>query len=158
MAAHTCKIEGYEEVEDEIKKLRLRKLTYTIFEISRLDPVELHVKASGGMDISSDLRRTPSEKELLNIFTECKSQLSENRASFIAYNFGYYNEKANYRELIMLNSFIPEGEGLRKKIAMSSNVAAIQNSLQIPIHIESHELDEFGFERLKTECLYIQRK
>lgn len=151
-------IKGYEKVHGEVQRVRTRKLTYTIFEIGSVDPVELIVKTSGGIDGSVDLRSTPSEQELVEIFEECKSQLIESKAFFVVYNFGYYNEKRNYREMIMLISFIPEQEGLRKKIAMASNMATLLNLLEIPIHIQSDELSEFTFDRLERECLSIQRK
>lgn len=158
MSISTCPIKGYKDVEAEISKIRSRKLTYTIFEVCKVDPVELRVSTSNGIDNSFNLRSTPSEKELLSVFDQCKSQLKESSASFIAYNFGYYSENNNYREMIMLVSFIPENVNLRHKIAMTSNTAALQSALQIPVHLEAHELDDFTFTRLMSECVSIQRK
>jgi len=158
MSTAVTSIRGYDKVEEEVLRIRTRKLTYTIFEVNSIDPVELEVKASGGLDCSTDLRSTPSENDLVAVFDECKAQLSECKALFVVYNFGYYNEKKSYRELIMFVSFIPEEESLRKKIAMTSNIAKLQNMLQIPVHIQSHELEEFTFDRLMGECLSIQRK
>lgn len=158
MANILSQIGGFEKVQDEIYKIRTRKLTFTIFEISKVDPVELYVEVSGGIDSSDNLRSTPTEEELLEIFNKCKSSLDESKSCFIAYNFGYYTQNGNYRELIMLISFIPESVNLRNKIAMTSNTAAIQNALEIPIHVQAHELEDFTFKRLMSECMSIQRK
>lgn len=158
MAINVSPIKGYDEVNDEVSKIKSRKLTYTIFEISQVDPVELRVEISGGVDCSSDLRVTPSEEDLNKTFEECKKNLGETNASFVVYNFGYYTEKKNYREMMMLVSFIPENANLRKKIAMASNTSVLRNSLEMPVYIETHESNEFTFSRLKQECLSIQRK
>ncbi len=38
MASNTCPIDGFDKVEDEVSKVRSRKLTYAIFEINQIDP------------------------------------------------------------------------------------------------------------------------
>lgn len=158
MSQSHCSIQGFEEVEKETSKVKLHKTTYTIFHVSQIDPVKIQVVFSGGIDTSQNVRSTPSEQEIHETFEECRSKLKETNCCFILYNFGYYNDKNNYREMIVLISFIPEEVNLRSKIAMTSNTAVLQNSLQIPVHIEVHELEDFTFERFKSECSSIHRK
>lgn len=151
-------IRGFDGVEEEVQKIKAHKGTYTIFEVSQIDPVALHVVYSDGIDNSGDLRSTPAEEELQKIFESCRSKVFPDRSYFIVYDFGYYNEKNNYRSMMILVSYIPESVNLRNKIAMSSNTAAILSALQIPMHIEAHEMIEFSYQRLKADCSSIQRK
>lgn len=151
-------IQGYDSVKEELKKLKTRKITFVIFEISQIDPVQLRVLSTGGIDSSSNLHSTPDEALLKETFENCKKQLMPTKASFVAYNFGYYNDKNNYREMVMLVSYIPEDVNLRHKIAMTTNTAVLQNTLNIPLLVEAHELDDFCFKRFFDKCLSIQRE
>lgn len=149
---------GFDAVEQEVLKIKTHKGTYTIFEVSQNDPVTLRVVYSDGMDTSDDLRFIPAEDELQKIFESCKARISPERSYFIVYDFGYYNEKNNYRSMMILVSYIPESVSLRSKITMSSNTAVILSALQIPMHIEAHEIADFSYRRLKADCSSIQRK
>lgn len=153
-----CSIKGYQQVEQEVVNVRTHKKTYTIFEISQIDPVELKVVASGGLDTSVDVRKTPEKEVLLNIFNECKSILKQDRPCFIVYSFGYYKEKNSYREMVLFISFIPEEANLRHKIAMTSNTSVLQGHLNTPMQIGIHELEDFDYDSMKKECMYVQRK
>lgn len=151
-------IRGFDDVEKEVLRIKARKGTYTIFEVSQIDPVALHVVSSNGIDSSGDLRSIPAEEELQRMFETCKSKISSDKSYFIVYDFGYYNEKNNYRSMMVLVSYIPESVNLRNKIAMSSNTAVLLSALQIPMHIEAHEMVDFSYRRLKADCSSIQRK
>lgn len=151
-------IQGYDEVKKEIMDIKIHKKTFTVFEVSSITPVGLVVVVSGGIDSSGDLRSTPSPQLLDDTFNACRASLNTSKPCFIAYNFGYYNEKNNYREMIVLISFIPENADLRNKIAMASNTTALRNALQIPTFFQIDELEEFTFAGLMNECSSIQRK
>lgn len=153
-----CSIEGYSQVEPEVLGVRTHKKTFAIFEISQIDPVALKVVASGGIDTSVDVRATPTQEELENVFSECKKFLKKESPCFIVYNFGYYNEKNCYREMVLFISFIPDVSNLRYKIAMTSNTSVLQGFLNTPMHIGIYEMEDFEYENLKKECSTIQRK
>ncbi|KAM0680812.1 hypothetical protein GINT2_001086 [Glugoides intestinalis] len=158
MIQSTDIIQGYDEVEKEIMDIKIHKKTFTIFEVSSTSPVSLVVIVSGGIDSSGDLRSTPTPELLNDTFNSCRASLSTVNPCFIAYNFGYYNEKNNYREMIVLISFIPENADFRNKIAMASNTAALRSSLQISTLFQIDDLAEFTFKGLMNECSSIQRK
>ena len=153
-----CAIPGYSQVEPEVLGVRTHKKTFTIFEISQLDPVALQVVASGGIDTSANVRAILSEEELKNIFEDCRNLLKKEKPCFVVYNFGYYNDKNCYREMLLFVSFIPDFSNLRYKIAMTSNTSVLQGFLNTPMHIGIYDLEDFEYENFKKECSNIQRK
>ena len=153
-----CTIQGYSQVEPEVLGVRTHKKTYAVFEISQLDPVALQIVASGGLNTSVDIRITPGKEDLTRIFEECKTKLKKDSPCFVVYNFGYYNDKNCYREMVLFISFIPEEANLRNKIAMTSNTSILQGYLNTPMHIGIHEFEDFSYENFEQECSNIQRK
>lgn len=153
-----CAIQGYSQVEPEVLAVRTHKKSFVIFEINKLDPVALKIVASGGLDTSVDVRATPAKEDLRRVFEECKQLLKNDKPCFIVYNFGYYNDKNCYREMLLFISFIPEDANLRNKIAMTSNTSVLQGFLNTPMHIGIYELEDFEYENFKKECATIQRK
>lgn len=154
----THPIPGLDAAREEIMKIKAHKLSYTIFEISQLDPVAFRVVHSDGLKDRRDHRALVTQDELLKTFDACKSKMQPKQSYFIAYDFGYYNELNNFREMVVLISFVSESENLRKKIIMASNTSEIQKHLDLSMLVEIHDFNDLTYEKLKSECAMIQRK
>lgn len=154
---NSLEIKGLRSVESAIKDIKSHKSTYIVFDFDNIDPVQIRVLSVGGIDTSSNIRATPSVEQLQNVFSACRDHIQSDKACFIGYSFGYYNEKNNYRDMVLLISFIPDGINFRQKIAYASNVALLLARLDIPVHIQAHDLSDVEYSRIASECSSIQR-
>lgn len=149
---------GMGAVLDEVSVIRSHGSTYVIFDLEKIDPVKIRVVGKGGLDTSGNVRETPPQELLMKTFGECRALINKDASYFVVYDFGYYNDRNNYRDMIMLISYIPDTLSFRHKIAFASNIATIMSRLSISQHIETHEIEEFTYEAISQECSRVQRK
>lgn len=153
-----CIPDGFAAVEKEVNQIKSHKIQFVIFDFGNINPVEMRVVASGGIDNSANLRITPNNDELHSVFNSCSSKLEKGKPYFVVYDFGYYNTQNSYRSMIVLVSLIPDDLGFRDKIAFASNINMLQVRLGVALRIEALELCDFTYDKLLEVCSSIQRK
>lgn len=151
-------IKGLKMVEDALKQIRVHEKTFVVFEISSIDPVMFNVVKVGGLNTSGNVRATPPIDNLTTVFDECVKSMDGNKPYFIGYDFGYYTASRDYRNMILLISYIPDSINFRQKIAYASNVSLLLNKLNIPLHVEAHDMEDITFKRIVSHCSSIQRE
>ncbi|KAI4290898.1 cofilin [Pancytospora philotis] len=151
-------IVGMGDIEREVQKLLAHKQKFVVFDFASINPITARIVSHGGVDSSADLRATPSMETLHRTFAECRGKLDPSNAYFVVYDFGYYNDRDCYRDLVVFISYVPDSLSARQKMAYASNVASVLAFLGLAQHIETHEMDEFTFESIYAECMRIQRK
>lgn len=148
---------GFDAITNEVSRIKAHRITYLVFDMAQMDPVGLRIIGTGGNDTSADPRATPALDVLQETFTSCRAQLDPHRPYFIAYDFGYYNAQGCFRSLVILISYIPEDVCFRQKIVFASNVAILQASFGVPLHVALHDISEFTYDHIKTECANLKR-
>lgn len=151
-------IEGIDMINEEIKMLKFHQKTYVIFDFKKINPVVSRLVASGGLDTSGNIRATPPLEVLTSTFAECQGFVNPEKPYFIVYDFGYYNDKNCYRDMIVMVSYVPDSLSFRHKIAFASNMSYILSKLDISQHVQIHEIDDFTYANIRSECARIQRK
>lgn len=166
MAAESCQkqmscavsISGIGSFVEEVANLRSYKNSFVVSTFEDINPITLQVISSGGLDRSTNVRDVPTPEQLSLIFNECRQNLKHSKGYFVAYDFGYYNEHNNFRDIIVMISLIPDTMSVKEKMAYSTNMGYIMNALNIAHHIPLHELDEFTYDHIGSECSRFQRK
>lgn len=153
-----CSIQGMQKIKEEVMKIKFHKLSYTIFTVSQIDPVGFSIDKSEGFKISNDPRAVKSKEDLISIFEKCKNNLDLNSSAFIVYDFGYYNDCNNYREMVVLIYYISDSTEIKKRIIMASNVQEISNILEVGTLIKIQDPEDFTYEKIRQTCASIQRK
>lgn len=150
-------IEGIETVKQEVDELNSHGLIYCIFEISLKPSVSIKTvatKQNPNKDFPSTLI---PETTLMEIFEECRAQITPANPYFIVYDFGYYNDQGNFRKLQILVSYTPDSADLRVKFAMAAHTMDLSNCLKIPMIIEIHDFTDLSYNHIKTNCNIYQR-
>lgn len=146
---------GLAEIKEEVSKIKAHKLSYTIFNVSSIDPVGFQIVHSGGIEKSRDVRAVVSQENLNNIFASCKNNMDLDTSSFIVYDLGFYNKANNYREVVVLIYYISDNTPIRKKIIMASNVETIMNKLDVGILVKIQDPEDFSYDKIKENCISL---
>lgn len=158
MSKKECNIQGLDLILEDIKKIKFHKLTYTIFNVSQVDPVGFQIVHSEGHTNLIDHRAVKSKEDLMLMFENCKAKMDLKSSAFIVYDFGYYNDLSNYREMVVFIHYISDLTGIKKNIIMASNVQQILTYLDVQNLIRIQDPEDFVFEKIRAECAAIQRK
>lgn len=154
---NSVKIEGIETLEKSVDEIRSHKKTFVVAALNSIFPVGLEVIYSGGIDTSANVRMTPSLEQLKEIFKECKDIIQKDKGYFVIYDFGYYTKDNNFRNLIIMLSFIPDTLNIKDKMAYSSSIAYILHSIVVNHHIPLHEMEELDFDKICDKCMFIRK-
>lgn len=115
-------IEGIDAFLEETGRLKSHQKKFVTATFKNIFPVILKVVASGGVDTSSNVRDIPSEENLRSTFETCGQEINPELGYFIAYDFGYYCAKNNYRDMIVMISYIPENLNIIYFVSLNSSV------------------------------------
>lgn len=150
-------IEGIDTIRQETASLVAHKQKYIIFDFKNIDPIRIRLVAIGGSDTSLDVRAKPSLEDLLSTYNECIHKINPAEPCFIVYDFGYYNDRDCYRDMVTFISYIPDDIGLKPKVAYASNMSHILDVLKVSLHIQTHEIDDLAYEAIRGKCMQNQR-
>jgi Cofilin/tropomyosin-type actin-binding protein len=161
-----CGIKGISDLEKHILHIKTHKIKYLVFAFKNLgngkqpsqSELEIEILYKGGQDTSSDPTITLPEETLKSTFKECIGILEPDKPCFIVYDFGYYNETGNYRDMIVLISYIPDSVHFKQKVPYSSNAVYLQTAFDISRHHAVHDKDDLTYDILMKDCSNIQRK
>ncbi len=150
-------IEGLEKLLEEVECIRAHKKSFLISTLNNLSPVGIEVIHTGGFDSSTNVRMMPSIEKLHEIFNECYNKIDKTKGYIVIYDFGYYTNDNNYRNFIIMVSFIPDSLNIKYKMAFSTNISYILHKVGIDYHIPLHDFEKFNFDYIRQKCL-LKRK
>ncbi|EQB60207.1 cofilin-like protein [Vairimorpha apis BRL 01] len=144
-------IPGLDDLENEVQRLKKRYFEFLIFNISNLDPIEYHIKKTGGKNYNGELIINYNEKKLIETFNICRENVEQDVPCFIVYDFVFY-EKGLWKTSLCLISFIPDNLNIKNKVVYSTNALNLKRLLEIPLLISVNNVDDLTYENIKDRC------
>lgn len=144
--------DGFQAVSNEVASVKKHKLIYTILAVSDINTVSLTVIKSLENPHSGDLRYILDENTLILYLESLKSQLDAQKSYFIVYNFGFYTNNNEFRQKMIMISYIPESEKAKIKFAMAFNFRKLSDAFEIQINIEAQSISDLTYHNIKSAC------
>ncbi|KAF7684387.1 Cofilin [Astathelohania contejeani] len=144
---------GYDQVKKNVENVTNKMAFYTIFNIPEIQSVELQVIKTLEHDTPGDMRSTPSPERLKEVFDDCLASMDFSECYYIVYDFGFYRSPGEYRNMVCLISYIPEGScAIKKKFVYSSTAVKLADSLRIQKHVSFNSKDDFTYDAMIKAC------
>ncbi|OQS54525.1 hypothetical protein EHP00_32 [Ecytonucleospora hepatopenaei] len=150
--------QGFEDVKKQVEKVKTKKYTYTVFYISKNDPVSLGIHEELSLEGVKSVKKTPTKEQVKQnweTFIEmCKEH--EKESFFVVYDFGYFTDEDVYRSSLILCSFIPDTIKGMAKMIYSTNVQSLKEVFSIPFLFQANTVEDLNFDEFKKHIKGIQ--
>lgn len=150
--------ENFQEVQEEVEKVRKKDLLYTIFRFQKDNPKMYEITVSEKNPNKNNKHEIKDEGELQRIFGSFKENMKMHGCCYALFDFEAVLDDGSSRSLLFLITHIPDEKSVKEKFLYSAHIQQVVENLNTAVKIvQINRHDDLTYNMLKQACLSVKK-